>query len=34
MEMTVDWYLQNPGWLENIISGEYLNYYQQQYHGS
>lgn len=28
---TVDWYLENRTWLENIISGEYMSYYQNQY---
>lgn len=31
MEMTVDWYLNNEMWLENVTSGEYQNYYRQQY---
>jgi len=29
LEKTIDWYLQNTEWLENIISGEYLNYYNK-----
>lgn len=28
---TVDWYLANNTWLENIISGDYAKYYEQQY---
>lgn len=28
---TIDWYLNNRAWLENIISGDYMHYYQQQY---
>ena len=28
---TVDWYVANRTWWERIISGEYLNYYKQQY---
>jgi dTDP-glucose 4,6-dehydratase len=31
LEMTVDWYLSNNDWLEQVVSGEYLNYYQKQY---
>ncbi len=31
MKKTVAWYLQHIDWLENIISGEYLNYYQRMY---
>ena len=29
---TVDWYLANATWLTNITSGDYLKYYEQQYH--
>lgn len=28
---TVQWYLDNRSWWENIISGEYQNYYSNQY---
>jgi len=28
---TVDWYLANPGWIESVKSGAYLEYYQRQY---
>ena len=31
LEKTVDWYLNNEDWLENIINGEYQNYYNKQY---
>lgn len=31
LEKTVDWYLTNESWLENITSGAYQNYYEQQY---
>ncbi len=31
LEKTVDWYLANEKWLENVTSGEYQNYYQRQY---
>ena len=31
IEKTVDWYLVNSTWLENIISGDYAKYYEQQY---
>lgn len=27
LEMTIKWYLDNPDWLKNIITGEYLEYY-------
>ena len=28
---TVDWYLDNTSWVENVISGEYKNWTQRQY---
>jgi dTDP-glucose 4,6-dehydratase len=28
---TVDWYLSNQDWLDNVLSGDYANYYDQQY---
>lgn len=31
LEQTVDWYLANKSWLENVTSGEYLKYYEVQY---
>ena len=31
LEKTVDWYLENEQWLNNITSGEYQKYYQEQY---
>jgi dTDP-glucose 4,6-dehydratase len=31
LEKTVDWYLNNPEWMENVISGRYEKYYQEQY---
>ena len=31
LEKTVDWYLQNQEWLNNIINGDYKNYYEKQY---
>jgi len=30
---TVDWYLENRGWWERILSGEYREYYARQYGG-
>lgn len=33
LEKTVDWYLSNEEWLENVTSGDYQNYYQKQYQG-
>ncbi len=31
LEKTVDWYLANEEWLQQVTSGEYLHYYTQQY---
>jgi dTDP-glucose 4,6-dehydratase len=28
---TIDWYLNNTGWLNNVTSGAYQNYYQSMY---
>ncbi len=33
LEKTVDWYLANTGWLDNVTSGAYLDYYEKQYDG-
>lgn len=33
LEKTVDWYLNNWEWIENITSGEYANYYSEMYAG-
>ena len=30
-EKTVDWYLANEAWMDNLTSGEYQHYYEQQY---
>lgn len=31
IKKTVKWYLDNRTWWENIISGEYANYYEKMY---
>ncbi len=31
IELTVRWYLENQEWLDNVTSGDYLNYYQNMY---
>lgn len=31
LRMTAEWYLQNEGWLDNVTSGNYKQYYEQQY---
>ncbi len=30
-ELTIDWYLANEAWLEDVTSGDYQRYYDQQY---
>jgi dTDP-glucose 4,6-dehydratase len=31
IELTIDWYLDNEEWLENVTSGDYQKYYDDQY---
>ena len=31
LRKTVDWYLSNQEWLDSVTSGEYQNYYKEQY---
>ncbi|MCF8369881.1 MAG: dTDP-glucose 4,6-dehydratase [Bacteroidales bacterium] len=31
IEKTVDWYLNNQEWLDNVTSGDYQKYYEKQY---
>lgn len=31
IQQTIQWYLDNKQWWENIISGEYQNYFEKQY---
>ena len=31
IQMTIQWYLDNKEWWENIISGEYQNYFDKMY---
>jgi len=31
LEKTVDWYLENQEWMDNIINGDYQKYYEKQY---
>lgn len=33
LEKTVDWYLSNSRWLENVLSGDYGKYYDMMYSG-
>jgi len=32
LSATIDWYLSNSEWLNNVTSGNYVKYYDQQYH--
>lgn len=31
IRMTIDWYLNNREWWENIITGDYRNYFEKMY---
>lgn len=31
LKKTIDWYLQNKKWLDNVTSGQYQQYYQRMY---
>ncbi len=31
LEKTINWYLSNTAWLENVTSGSYQDYYKEQY---
>ena len=31
LKKTVDWYLSNQEWLDNVTSGQYQKYYEEQY---
>uniref|UniRef100_UPI0014928484 dTDP-glucose 4,6-dehydratase n=1 Tax=Flavobacteriaceae TaxID=49546 RepID=UPI0014928484 len=31
LELTVDWFLENQEWLNNVTSGDYKEYYKKQY---
>ena len=31
LRKTVNWYLENQEWLDNVTSGEYMNYYKKYY---
>jgi dTDP-glucose 4,6-dehydratase len=31
LEKTVDWYISNEAWLNNVTSGAYQDYYNKQY---
>jgi dTDP-glucose 4,6-dehydratase len=31
LSKTIDWYLDNPEWIEHVTSGDYQTYYKKQY---
>ena len=31
LSKTIDWFLENKQWLENVTSGAYKNFYNEQY---
>lgn len=31
MKETISWYLENQGWVERVVSGDYLDYYAKMY---
>lgn len=31
MKETIKWYLSNTEWIENIVSGDYVKYYEKMY---
>ena len=31
LERTIDWYMENEEWLNDVTSGEYLKYYDEHY---
>ena len=31
LSLTIDWFLTNKEWLDNVTSGDYQNYYEKQY---
>lgn len=33
LEKTIDWYLENQEWLDNVTSGDYQKYYEEMYDG-
>jgi dTDP-glucose 4,6-dehydratase len=33
LSKTIDWYLANPEWLNDVTSGAYMSYYEKQYGG-
>lgn len=34
LSLTIDWFLSNQEWLDNVTSGDYQHYYNNQYNGA
>ena len=34
LSLTIDWFLENEDWLNNVTSGDYQSYYKKQYRDS
>jgi dTDP-glucose 4,6-dehydratase len=34
MKETIEWYLNNRNWIKNIVSGDYVKYYEKMYGGA
>ncbi len=32
LSKTIDWYLGNTEWMDNVVSGDYVKYYKEQYY--
>src|SRR5699024_4122583 len=31
IKQTIEWYLNNQEWMKHVVSGNYLNYYEEMY---
>ena len=31
MSVTIKWYLENQAWMEDVVSGDYVKYYEKMY---
>jgi dTDP-glucose 4,6-dehydratase len=31
IKLTIEWYINNQKWLDSVISGDYLDFYQKNY---
>ena len=30
LAQTIEWYITHQDWIDNVLSGEYMNYYQKK----